>query len=161
MKQIPLTRGLEAIVDDEWYPVLSKWNWYASGGEWGSYAVRDIGGRSAKQHIYMHRYILMAPGEWEVDHINGNKLDNREHNLRLVKPSWNRANKGPMPRNTSGYKGVAWDKSRSCWVGHIQFQRKQYNLGRFTTKEEAARAYNEKAKELHGEAAWLNVVPDE
>lgn len=160
VKELLLTQGMVTLVDDEWFPILSKWNWYAQDSGWGYYAARDIGGRHSKMHVYMHRYILMAPDEWEVDHKNGNKLDNQEHNLRILKPSWNRSNKGPMAKNTTGYKGVSFDKSRQVWIAHIQFQRKQYNLGRFTNKDDAARAYNEKAKELHGEAAWLNEIKE-
>jgi len=139
MSEIELTQGLVALVDEEWLPVLSKFKWYAQDCGWGYYAARDIGGRYSKQHIYMHRYILMAPDDWEVDHINRNKLDNREENLRLLKPSGNKANKAIGSANTSGFKGVSWAKDRGAWVAHIQFERRQYNLGRFATKEDAAR----------------------
>ena len=160
MKEIPLTQELVAIVDDEWLPILSRWKWHAQDSGWGHYAMRTIGSRSGKQRIYMHRYITMAPDGLEVDHINRDKLDNRWDNLRIVKPSWNRANKAPQVNNKTGFKGVCWDNTHSCYVAHIQHQYKQFNLGQFATAVEAAIAYNAKARELHGEFAWLNPIPE-
>jgi len=161
VKEIELTQGLTTIVDDEWYPILNRWKWHAQDTGWGHYAMRTIGGRSSRQRMYMHRYIVMAPDGWEVDHVNLDKLDNRWDNLRIVKPTWNRANKAPQVNNTTGFKGVTFDKARGCYLAHIQHRYKQFNLGRFDTAIEAALAYNAKARELHGDSAWLNPIPDD
>jgi len=153
MKTICLSKGKEALVDDYWYPILSKWKWYCSTK---GYAVRDIGGRKGKEHILMHRYIMMAPTGWEIDHKNQDKADNQEQNLRIVKPEKNYINRKMLSSNKTGYKGVCFDKSRGKYMASISLNKCQHNLGRFDTALEAARAYNEVAKVLHGEYAYLN-----
>lgn len=106
----------------------------------------------------MHRELMGFP-DCLVDHVDGDGLDNRRENLRLANFSQNRTN---QKRNLkkSGYRGVEYDGSRRCgrkkWRATIYHQNKRYRLGRFETPEDAARAYNEKAKELHGEFATLN-----
>lgn len=120
--------------------------------------MRDIGGRHNKEHVFMHRFIMMAPEGLEVDHINGNRLDNRECNLRIVTPSKNQYNRRMQRNNKTGYKGVSFDRSRGKFMASISANGKQINLGRFKTAEEAARAYNQAALELHGEYAFLNDV---
>lgn len=87
-----------------------------------------------------------------VDHINGNKLDNRRSNLRICTQSQNLNG-----RNTNkGYIGVSWDKFRGKWKANIGKDYQKIFLGRFDTAEEAARVYDEKAVELFGEFARLN-----
>lgn len=140
------------MVDDEWYEILHQWTWYFT----GAYAARDIGGRNNKEIVYMHRYICMAPEGYEVDHINGNKLDNRIKNLRIVKPAQNHFNRAKQSNNKTGFKGVCWDKSRSKYIASIQANGKQKNLGRFDSPIDAAKAYNKAAVELHGEYVRLN-----
>ena len=140
------------MVDDEWYPILNKWKWYFS----GSYACRDIGNRKSKQVVFMHRYICMAPEMYQVDHINQNKLDNRTENLRIVRPEVNYYNRKMLKNNTSGFKGVSFDKNRNKYIASISAKNKQYNLGRFNTPEEAAIIYNNAAIKLHGEYACIN-----
>ncbi len=153
VKTIPLSKGKEAIVDDEWYPILSKWVWHCSSM---GYAVRKIGGRHGKQSMFMHRYIKMAATHRVVDHVNGNRLDNREQNLREVMPRYNYYNRGKQANNTTGYKGVCYDKSRGRFMATISKDRLQRNLGRFDTAEEAAMAYDAAARDLHGKHARLN-----
>jgi len=79
-------------------------------------------------------------------------------NLRLVKPEKNYINRKMLPSNKTGFKGVCWDAKRGRYIASIQYQNKHYTLGRYNTKEEAALAYNDAAKRLHGEYAYLNVV---
>ena len=154
MKKIALTQGKEVLVDDEWYPILKQWKWYYD----GAYAKRDIGTRTNRQPMFMHRYILMAPDGYDVDHKNQIKLDNQTHNLRLVKPAKNYINRKMLSNNKTGFKGVCFDKSRGQFTSHIQINHKQHNLGRFPTAIEAAQAYNEAAKRLHGKYAYLNPI---
>ena len=89
-----------------------------------------------------------------VDHINQDPLDNRRQNLRLATRSQNAANLGPYANNTSGYKGV--DFNRGKWRARITQDGVRYFLGTFDTAEDAARAYDQKALELFGEFASLN-----
>lgn len=92
----------------------------------------------------------------KVDHKNGNGLDNRRSNLRLATTQQNNFNVGITKRNTSGYKGVY--PARNGFVATIRKSGKLYHGGTFKTALEAAKKYNELAKQYHGEFAWLNRV---
>lgn len=97
---------------------------------------------------------LIVNGEWpksELDHINGNRLDNRICNLREATPHQNQANKGMRSDNTSGVKGVTWDKSRGKWMAAISFYGRHVFLGRYSTINAAEKAYNEGAERYFGE----------
>ncbi len=112
--------------------------------------------------IYLHRYILEQNGfdlsEKEVDHINGDRLDNRKCNLRIVTEQQNRYNLSKRSGNcTSKYKGVSYDKSRNKWKSTVCHNKKAYNR-RFKTEKEAAESYNEMATKLFGQYAKLNNI---
>lgn len=161
MKKIDLLHGLFALVDDDDHEKLSRHLWHAGkGGSDTFYAVRYIRKGNATIRIYMHREILNAPADKDVDHRDGHTLDNRKSNLRLCDPSTNQANSRLPRTNTSGYRGVSLDKALKSpqWRARIKYRQKEYWLGYFPTKEAAARAYNAKAKELFGEFARLNPV---
>lgn len=148
---IPLTRKLNAIVDTKDFKFLSKWNWcvYTTGQHSDKlYAGRKCG----SGFLPMHRAI-MGRG---VDHCNGNGLDNRRKNLRKCTRFQNAHNRGKNKNNKSGYKGVYWSTRDRKWKVKIMKNRKEYQVGLFTDKEKAARAYDERAKELHGRFARLN-----
>lgn len=104
-------------------------------------------------------YMIMgAPfGHKEIDHINGDRLDNRKENLRFCTRVQNEMNKPTSRLSSSGYKGVYRSRS-GAWLARIQLKKKKIHLGTFDNKVDAARAYNEKAKELYGDFAWLNSV---
>lgn len=113
--------------------------------------------------------VRRLPRGMHVDHINGNPLDNRRSNLRLVTPQQNAANRKPTGKGSSQYKGVYWDKKRQCWraqIGLTAFPRRgrtpakhvRVCLGRFNSEEAAAHAYNETAAEWFGEYACLNQI---
>jgi hypothetical protein len=91
--------------------------------------------------ILMHRVIMNPPAHLEVDHINGNKLDNRRANLRVVSHAVNERSKPKRSDNTSGFKGVTWCKTRRAWYARAMFYRRTYFFGQFTTAEEAAEAH--------------------
>jgi len=90
-----------------------------------------------------------------VDHANGVRSDNRISNLRLATKAENTQNQKITKRNTSGYKGVSYIKSRSTWDARIMKNRKVYWLGAFKSKEEAFAAYQKAAQDLHGDFARL------
>ena len=137
-----------ALVDDEFFPFLSRFNW-----SWTSrgYVKTCIDGRAVK----LHRLVLNAPHGTAVDHINQDKSDNQLANLRLCSHSGNMANR-IYPPPASGYRGVK--KSRRQWEASISINGKKTYLGIYSTPELAAHAYNASAKEYHGDYTVLNVV---
>ena len=132
MKNIPLTKGKVAIVDDEDFESLSKYKWCFD----GRYAQRRANGKA----IRMHSVLIKTPKGMHTDHINRNELDNRKSNLRVVTPTINHLNMGIPKHNTSGVKGVVWDKQTDKWRSQIQIMGKGIPLGRFTNIEDAAEA---------------------
>lgn len=156
MKEIPLVRDLVTLVDDRDYPRLSKHNWQISGVAPYIYAARypRRGGKSVC--VLMHREILDAPKGMHVDHINGDRLDNRRENLRLCTHAQNGRNRKPTPGGSSKYKGVKWDRRAKKWRATIKINRKEYHLGYFTSETEAALAYDRGALKHHKEFARTN-----
>lgn len=160
MKKLKLTQGYEMLIDDGDVALFEGWSLRAQRGPWGTYAMcRRKGGKA--REIGAHRLILNAPPDKQVDHINGNKLDNRRKNIRLCTVAENGQNRGSQKNNAaSGFKGVTWDgkgpKRRSPWKAMIQTNRKRICIGYFSTAELAAQAYDKKATELHGAFARLN-----
>lgn len=144
MREITLTTGQIALVDDEDFVFLSRHNWYHY---FGGYARRIDGGKL----VLMHRFIMNAPDDAEVDHINGNRLDNRRANLRIVTAAQNQWNRGRPANNTSGCKGVTKHKGR--WVARIQYNGLRKHLGAFVSLEEAYEVYCLAADLAHGEYA--------
>lgn len=148
MKEIPLKNGGVALVDDEDYPVLSRWKW-----------VRDNSGYAGSGALgRMHRVVMGAHKRFVIDHINGNKLDNRKENLRFCTRAQNSLNIGP--RNGRKYKNVSQTPSGRWRATVFHFrEKKTKHIGTFDTEIEAAKAYNAAAIEYHGEYAYLNKIP--
>jgi|SRR5699024_12026504 len=119
-------------------------------------AVPKQGG--GQRYERMHRVIMNPPEGMYVDHINNNKLDNRKSNLRLCTHMQNRHNSVANINNTSGYKGVFWHNQAKKWRVQITTRGKTHSFGLYHDKHEAAKAYNEAAKDLYGEFAYLNEV---
>lgn len=152
-REIPLTRGLVALVDVEDYESLSRHNWFAKKSKDTEfyYAIReDSDGRT----IWMHRNILgLEFGDPRIgDHREPTQtLDNRRSNLRIVTPLESAWNRRKTSRNTSGFKGVSFDRSRNKWKASICVRGKHTLLGRFSTAQEAYLAYCEASRLYHGE----------
>lgn len=145
MEKISLSHGFHALVDTSDFPVLSGKKWYYDGR---GYAFCF----EQRKNIKMHRVVLgLTDNNLQVDHINGNKLDNRRSNLRVSSISNNQWNRGKSKNNKSGYKGVSWDKTKGKWQASVSADKRQYHLGLFENPDEAYAAYCKKAKELHGE----------
>jgi len=153
-RRIPITQGRFAIVDGEDYYQLAKYRWTATDSD-KPYASR----RSAGKSIKMHRWIMNAPDELVVDHIDHNRLNNRKANLRLCTIAQNNYNATPRKHSFSKYKGVCWNKKNKKWVVTIRYNKIKYDLGYFDNEIVAAKAYDKKAKEFHREFAYLNFPP--
>lgn len=157
MKEIPLTHGKVALVDDEDFEWLSAYRWSALPNRDTFYAYCTLRlTRGACTSRRMHRLIVEAPAGVPVDHQNGDGLDNRRSNLRPSTGTQNQANRRRHSNNTSGFKGVIWKPRRSKWRAQIKVCGRTIWLGEFTDKVAAARAYDVAAIRYFGEFASTN-----
>lgn len=171
MKFILLTQGKRAVVDDEDFERVSQYMWHADKSNpvkrkktiyYATCTQKKMG-----KNVKLHRFILDAPDNIQVDHINGDTLDCQKSNLRLAtsrQNSWNSKRDSKY-----GFKGVSY---LYCYKNNKQYVRRKPWLARirmgegkvlrkyFKTKEEAAKAYDVMAIELHGEFARLNFPVD-
>lgn len=156
---IPLSRGMFALVDESDFEFLSQFTWSVSSSGRNKYAEfgKKVG---AKMKTFsMHRLLLKAPANMQVDHRNGNGLDCRRSNLRVCLAIQNRQSKRKQIRPTSSkFKGVHWDKVRHKWIARIRPNWSTVILGAFTTEAAAGAAYNEAAIKHFGEYAFLNSI---
>ena len=158
-RTIPLTQGKVAIVDDVDYASLNRHKWCAHKTPYTYYAERGVCMPHSKLRIiHMHRIILNASDGMQVDHINGDGLDNRRSNLRLCTPSENNRNKNLSRHNKTGFKGVSVlrRKLQKPYRVQIRINKKRIQIGYYHTAEEAARAYDLAASTYHGEFALTN-----
>jgi hypothetical protein len=148
--EVPIKNTRAALVDDGDALRVGSISWHAFNNSKDQlvYARGWHRGRC----VLMHRFLLDPPRGVQVDHINGDTLDNRRENIRLATASQNLCNRRPFGK--SGFKGV--HRTRTAWLARIGFDGKSLHLGSFQTAEEAAKAYDAKAKERYGEFARLN-----
>jgi len=157
MKTIPLTRGKFAIVDDSDLEWLSQWKWCVQDrNKYTSYAIRGFHLNGKLVGVRMHRVIMGAEPGQQVDHKNGNGLDNRRSNLRIASHSQNGANRRRQRNNTSGFPGVSWHIRRKKWQVRIKVNQKQIYLGIFDDLSTAVAKYNNTARDLFGDFKWLD-----
>jgi len=157
MKKIPLTQGKYAIVDDEDYEVLNQFKWCAKKSNQTSYAIRGTGPRDNLKRLYMHSEILPQPQGKEIDHRDGNGLNNTRSNLRFCTRQQNCANKRTNNKKTSSqYKGVCFTDRAKPWLANISFNNNTKFIGYFYSEINAAKAYDKKARDLFGEFANTN-----
>lgn len=157
MKELPLTRGLVALVDDEDFVRLSRFKYRAIWNGTQFYAMRNSSRTEGKRRgIYLHREILNAPNDKEVHHLDGCGLRCVRENLQLRTPSQNaRGYRKKMDNTTSTFRGVRLTTA-GTWEASIQPALGYRYLGVFGTEIEAAKAYDVAAKEMFGEFASLN-----
>lgn len=153
MSEIPLTQGRIALVDDEDYEQLARHSWSFDGR---GYAVRGVWVAGRVKKVRMHRQILSAAEGVEVDHVNGNGLDNRRSNLRLCEHHQNARNVRPRQGCTSQYKGVYWHRQSGKWRARLRFGGKHISLGLYVSEQDAARAYDAAARQHFGAFARTN-----
>jgi len=150
---VPLPHGLEAIIDVADISIVLDWNWHVRKDKNTLYAARnkltDVNGKRGS--TLMHRAIMKARVGLEVDHINGNGLDNRRINLRTCTKSQNQCNRKVSALSITGLKGVSLYKRDATWHARISHNGKRLCLGYYKTPEEAHAAYCEASARLHGE----------
>lgn len=140
-----MTRGKFALVDDDDFEKINQFKWF----------FHDMGYACRKQRILMHRIIMNPPKNMEVDHINGNGLDNQRKNLRIVTHKQNMYNQKVQKNSISKLKGVRHmrDNRKKPWQAYICPDRKFISLGYFDSAKEAATAYEKAAQKFYGEYA--------
>lgn len=164
MKQIPLTKGLVALIDDEDYDRISRHKWHSQYNSktksW--YAIHgEYVGNGRQKTIRMSREVLRAEPKQLIDHWNHDTLDNRKQNLRVCSNAQNQHNQRKHTEGVSSrYKGVSWRQRGNCgrWVVTIKINDKSVYLGSFKDEKEAAIVYNKAASIHFGEFACLNIV---
>ncbi len=153
VRRIPLSRGLFATVDVADYEEIRKYKWSVLRMGVKVYAQTVIRGR----HVLMHRFLMRPRRSYQVDHIDGNGLNNCRSNLRVCTPGQNQANRGPRG-GACRFVGV-WRRG-DRWYADIRHRAKKYHLGSYADEVEAAKARDRKAVELHGVYAYLNFPGD-
>lgn len=154
MKEIKLTQGKVALVDDEDFEFLNQWKWCFHIGYATRNAVLKDGGK--RKTIRIHRVVLNCPDDLQVDHINHDTLDNRKENLRLCTVKQNSGNQRGHSKSSSGYRGVSWIVQHEKWAAQLVENHNHHFLGYYDDKEEAARAFDKASKLYYGEFAFLN-----
>lgn len=150
MRKILLKDNRFALVDNDDFYRLNYFNWnYFNTG----YTARCVKGRP----LYMHREVMNCPKGLCVDHINGNRLDNRKANLRICTKAQNQCHSKLSITNKTGFRGVVLHKSGK-WRARISVKNKTKNLGYYQDKINAAKAYNDAAQMYYGEFASLNSI---
>ena len=156
MKEIKLTRGYRAQVDDADFERVNQFKWHAQPGSNNWYAMRYLTGTGENQ--LMHRFILnLTDPDVRVDHSpDPSGLNNQRDNLRIATAQNNNYNRRINTDNTSGFKGVVWSKASKRWRATIKVNRRKMHLGYYEDLKEAARAYDMAALKHHGEYAKTN-----
>lgn len=153
VKEIKLTQGKVALVDDIDFGALSKYSWHYN---IHGYAKSRIKKDGIWKLYYLHRLVMDAKKGEYVDHINSDKLDNRRCNLRICTNQQNASSAKLGKNNITGFKGITWDKSMEKWKAKIMFNWKTIHIGAFDTKIDAAKAYDKAALKYFGEFAKTN-----
>ena len=155
MKIKLINSNKNALVDKEDFDNLNKFRWYLSTN---GYVRSTIN----KKRVLIHRFLLNPKEFFKVDHIDRNPLNNKKKNLRICSSRENTLNSKPQSnKKYSKFKGVSYcntEKRKKRWVAACELYGKRITIGRFNNELEAAKAYNNKAKEIFGEFAYINKI---
>ncbi len=157
MKEIDLTKGKIALVDDEDFEYLNQWKWHVNHN---GYAIRQLSKKESpniRQRLFMHHAILPR-NDLVIDHIDGNKVNNQKSNLRYASVLNNTRNQTIRKDSSCGYKGVYFSLQKNKWHARIKTSTKRLHLGFFDSSKEAAKAYNQAAIKYFGQFANLNKI---
>jgi hypothetical protein len=156
MKQILLTQGKVALIDDDDFEYINQWKWRVAKCHNGAiYACRGTYNPNFSM-ILMHRVIMQTPGSLVVDHIDHNGLNNQKTNLRNCTDSENRCHSYRKSNNKTGFKGISWNQKNKRWYVEISVNHQRIYIGCFRVCADAVSAYDEAAKKYHGEFAQTN-----
>ena len=158
MKEIKLTQGKVALVDDEDYERVDQFKWTAIKLGHSYYAVRQFWTGGKHQNILMHRFIL-GDSTHEIDHKNNDGLDNRKCNIRYCTRTENLRNRLPFRGGSSAYKGVRKPVNYNKYIASIRVCKKPIHIGVFINEIDAAKAYDNAVKKYFGDFGYLN-FPD-
>lgn len=158
MKEIPLTKGKVALIDDDDYEYINQWRWKLSTS---GYAIRTVClkndlGINRFTSLIMHRVIMNAKKSEVIDHVDCDRLNNTKNNLRFCSIGENCRNRVKTKKNTSGYKGVSWHKRDKRWIASIKINGIGVHLGSYIDVIEAANTYDKAAKKYFGKFAKTN-----
>jgi hypothetical protein len=152
---VTLTKGYHAIIDAIDVERVTGWNWSVVVSSGVAYACRSERSGGVRRVVMMHRVIIDAPIGMEVDHKDGDSLNNRRLNLRLATRCQNNQNQRRPVSNTSGVKGVQFERRRGKWRAIIYANRKNIWLGYFSSRDAAREAYAKASRKYHGEFGRL------
>ena len=162
--KIQLTKGKYALVDEDDFDKVKDIPWHAHEVQYSTYARWDKQSNHVREKVYLHRFLLDAQKDVQIDHANYDTLDNRRANLRLANKMLNMRNRRKVKRggiSSSEYKGTSLVKATGKWHSYIHVNKKRINLGYFENEIDAAEAYNAAALEHFGEFALLNEIERE
>lgn len=148
---IPLTKGYEAVIDAADVHLVEGFSWCADVHGNTVYALRRDYRNGCRRAIRMHRVLLCEPEDFDVDHKDGDGLNNRRLNLRLATAIQNKRNTKIASHNTSGFKGVTFHKQTGKWHAQIQHLGRHISLGLHQSPEAAHEAYCKGSSQYHGE----------
>ena len=156
MKEIPLSQGKYALIDDSDYKLVSKYKWHTHKTK-RKHRVVYYARSNNKPMIYMHRLILnLLSNKLEGDHRDGNGLNNQRYNIRLATKSQNLASPLLVRPHTSKYRGVSWNRKNKKWTAQIGGKYSYKYLGYFHDEKKAAKAYDKEAIILYKDFSKLN-----
>ncbi len=156
MKEIKLTKGFSAQVDDEDYDRINQYKWYVKKDRNTYYAVRDSRKKGKRRYFSMHREILNNPTGTLTDHKDRNGLNNQRSNIRVCTRLENNKNVHLRKDSTTGIKGVCFDKRSKRWCANIGFNGRLRWLGYFNTPKDAEKVYDEANIRLFGDFSSPN-----